>query len=182
MKNKHFFLYTKYLDCDFNFDDFVLFHFYSFVPFSFSFSFSFHHCIQCAFIRIIPCNSSIHWYIQTFDRGVLFTFLFPILQCTCFYLAIGDNPKSLKLGIVNEEVPNWHDCYNSSLITAQVRDYECNLSKISCRYLKEISPELAKQVLNVTSNLLFLRQTSNHVQFCYIFAIFLFFFILTTYV
>ncbi|XP_055325391.1 ABC transporter G family member 23 [Sitodiplosis mosellana] len=78
--------------------------------------------------------------------GVLFIFLFPILQCTCFYLAIGDNPKSLKLGIVNEEVPNWQDCYNNSLVTAQVYDYECNLTKVSCRYLRDIPPEYAIQV------------------------------------
>lgn len=74
-------------------------------------------------------------------------FLFPILQCTCFFLAIGDNPKSLKLGIVNEEVANWQDCYNTSLVTAHLHDYECNLTKISCRYLKEIPPEYAIQVL-----------------------------------
>lgn len=83
------------------------------------------------------------------SSGILFIFLFPILQCTCFYLAIGDNPKSLKLGIVNEEIANWQDCYNTSLVTAQVYDYDCNLTKISCRYLKEIPPEYAIQVYNI---------------------------------
>lgn len=125
----------------------------SFSFFSFSPSFPAIHLI----FRQPYSHSLAHCFItqtnkQTIDSGVLFTFLFPILQCTCFYLAIGDNPKSLKLGIVNEEVPNWHDCYNSSLITAQVRDFECNLSKISCRYLKEIPPELATQVFNFTSS------------------------------
>lgn len=61
-------------------------------------------------------------------------------------MAIGDNPKNLKLGIVNGEVSNWHDCYNKSLITTHVYDYECNLTKISCRYLKEISSEYAEQI------------------------------------
>lgn len=78
--------------------------------------------------------------------GVLFIFLFPILQCTCFYLAIGDNPKNLKLGIVNEEVSNWQECYNNSLITAAVHDDDCKLTKVSCRYLKDIPPETAIQV------------------------------------
>lgn len=41
---------------------------------------------------------------------------------------------------------SWRDCYNSSLITAQVHEYDCNLTKISCRYLKEIPPESAIQI------------------------------------
>lgn len=90
-------------------------------------------------------NSFLHFCNRS---GVLFIFLFPILQCTCFYLAIGDNPKSLKLGIVNDEVPNWQDCYNDSLVTAQVYDYDCNLTKVSCRYLRDIPPEYAIQVPN----------------------------------
>lgn len=80
-------------------------------------------------------------------------FLFPILQCTCFYLAIGDNPKHLKLGIVNDEVTNYSDCFNSSLITAAIRNstvpnesHSCDLHKISCRYLREIPTEIAEQV------------------------------------
>lgn len=104
------------------------------------------------FLILIPFLFLFH---NSHPSGVLFTFLFPILQCTCFYLAIGDNPKNLKLGVVNEEVPNWQDCYNSSLITAQVHDFECNLTKISCRYLKDIPPETATQVSTVLQCLSF---------------------------
>lgn len=91
-----------------------------------------------SFLSFVSCS-------QSTDSGIIFTFLFPILQCTCFYLAIGDNPKNLQLGIVNGEVSNWRECFNESLVTAHVHDYECNLTKISCRYLKEIPPEYAVQ-------------------------------------
>lgn len=81
-------------------------------------------------------------------------FLFPLLQCTCFYLAIGDNPRHLKLGIVNDEVAHYTDCFNTSLITTAIRNatipdetHSCDLNKISCRYLREIPTEIADQVL-----------------------------------
>lgn len=73
-------------------------------------------------------------------------FLFPILQCTCFYLAIGDNPKSLSIGIVNDELSDYRTCFNKSLITTTVDGDECYFNKISCRYLSKIPPELADQV------------------------------------
>lgn len=72
--------------------------------------------------------------------------VFPLLQCTCFYLAIGDNPKNLEIGIVNEEVANWRDCFNTSLRTTHVVDYECELNLISCRYIRGIPSDVAKLV------------------------------------
>lgn len=48
----------------------------------------------------------------------LFCFLFcSTLAFACFYLAIGGDPKYLKLAIVNEEVGNYKDCLNDTLIT-----------------------------------------------------------------
>lgn len=79
--------------------------------------------------------------------GLLLLFLFPVLQCTCFYLAIGDNPKNLKIGIVNDEVESYEDCFNKSLITTYVHDYTCDLNKVSCRYLSRIPSDLTKQVI-----------------------------------
>lgn len=79
--------------------------------------------------------------------GVLFMFLFPLLQCSCFYLAIGDNPKNLKIGIVNDEVDDYRQvCFNKSLVTTNVHDYTCDLTKVSCRYLNKIPPEIAEQI------------------------------------
>lgn len=80
---------------------------------------------------------------------MLFMFLFPLLQCTCFYLAIGDNPKNLKLGIVNDEIDDYRQCYNQSLTTTYVHDYDCDLTKVSCRYLNKIPPEIAEQVSSI---------------------------------
>lgn len=81
--------------------------------------------------------------------GLLLLFLFPVLQCTCFYLAIGDNPKNLKIGIVNDEVNHYEDCFNTSLITTYVHDDTCDLNKVSCRYLSRIPQDLTRQVILV---------------------------------
>lgn len=100
-----------------------------------------------ATITLINICFSSHFFLHV--SGVVFMFLFPILQCTCFYLAIGDNPKSLKLGIVNEEVSNLQECYNSSMVMPYINSDDsrsCNLTKVSCRYLKDIPPEYAIQV------------------------------------
>ncbi|XP_055688091.1 ABC transporter G family member 23 [Lutzomyia longipalpis] len=78
--------------------------------------------------------------------GIIFCFLFPILQLSCFYLAIGGNPRDLKLGIVNYEVDDFRLCQNESLITTFAHDYTCDLYKISCRFLHELTPDIAKKV------------------------------------
>ncbi|GAB0099833.1 ABC transporter G family member 20 [Sergentomyia squamirostris] len=78
--------------------------------------------------------------------GIIFCFLFPILQLSCFYLAIGGNPKNLKFGIVNDEVEDYRLCQNDSLITTFAHDYTCDLYKISCRFLHELTPDIASKV------------------------------------
>lgn len=78
--------------------------------------------------------------------GIIFCFLFPILQLSCFYLAIGGNPRDLQLGIVNDEVDDFKLCQNESLITTFAHDYTCDLYKISCRFLHELTPDIAKKV------------------------------------
>lgn len=79
---------------------------------------------------------------------MLFIFLFPILQIASFYLAIGGNPENLKMGIVNEEVPNWMEtCYNSSLKTFTVGpEGECSWSHLSCRFIKTLDPKIINKV------------------------------------
>ncbi len=91
------------------------------------------------------CCKIIHKFSDS--SGLLLLFLFPVLQCTCFYLAIGDNPKNLKIGIVNDEVDHYEDCFNKSLITTTVHDDTCDLNKVSCRYLSRIPPDLTRQVM-----------------------------------
>lgn len=67
----------------------------------------------------------------------------PLLQIVFFYLAIGGNPIGLKLGVVNDEVMSFEDCFNSSLKTAIAHDDVCDLHKISCRFLSEFNDSLA---------------------------------------
>lgn len=63
----------------------------------------------------------------------------PILQVVFFYLAIGGYPIGLKMGVVDDELDGFGDCSNSSLITTFYHDDECDLHKISCRFLDHIN-------------------------------------------
>lgn len=67
----------------------------------------------------------------------------PILQIVFFYMAIGGNPIGLKLGVVDDEIMNYDECFNSSLITTFVHDDTCDLHKISCRFLHELNDSIA---------------------------------------
>uniref|UniRef100_A0A182QE61 Uncharacterized protein n=1 Tax=Anopheles farauti TaxID=69004 RepID=A0A182QE61_9DIPT len=78
--------------------------------------------------------------------GMVFLFLYPIFQLVSFYVAIGGNPKDLRLGIVNEELSNIRQCFNESLITTYYReDYDCDLYKVSCRFLEKLNRSVAIQ-------------------------------------
>ena len=72
-----------------------------------------------------------------------------MLQCTCFYLAIGNNPRNLRIGVVNEELSSYEDCFNKSLKTTYLHDDVCELNKVSCRYLSKIPSDLAEQVISL---------------------------------
>uniref|UniRef100_A0A182R677 Uncharacterized protein n=1 Tax=Anopheles funestus TaxID=62324 RepID=A0A182R677_ANOFN len=78
--------------------------------------------------------------------GMVFLFLYPIFQLVSFYIAVGGNPKDLRLGIVNEELTNIRQCFNESLITTYYReDYDCDLYKVSCRFLEKLNRSVAIQ-------------------------------------
>ncbi|XP_014245643.1 ABC transporter G family member 23-like [Cimex lectularius] len=49
---------------------------------------------------------------------MLFTLGLPILQCTLISLAVGEDPKGLSLGIINDEMPRqmWLGCYDHPVI------------------------------------------------------------------
>lgn len=64
--------------------------------------------------------------------------LFPILDLGCFYLAVGRNPGNLRIGIVNHEVDQWHNCYSPDLITVTNYNETCNFHQISCRFIHEL--------------------------------------------
>ncbi|XP_058467891.1 ABC transporter G family member 20 [Malaya genurostris] len=87
-------------------------------------------------------------YLQMIRQpaGMVFLFLFPIFQLVSFYVAIGGDPKELRLGIVNDEVNNIQECFNQSLtITSYHNDYECDLYKTSCRFLDHLNRTVAIQ-------------------------------------
>uniref|UniRef100_A0A2M3Z376 Putative abc transporter g family member 20 n=1 Tax=Anopheles braziliensis TaxID=58242 RepID=A0A2M3Z376_9DIPT len=78
--------------------------------------------------------------------GMVFLFLYPIFQLVSFYVAIGGNPKELRLGIVNDELANIRQCFNESLITTYYHDdYDCDLYKVSCRFLEKLNRSVAIQ-------------------------------------
>lgn len=60
-------------------------------------------------------------------------------------MAIGGNPIGLKIGIVNDEIVNFQDCSNTSLITTFVHDYTCDMNLISCRFLDEITEDVGEK-------------------------------------
>lgn len=72
--------------------------------------------------------------------------MFPIVQLSCFYLAIGKTPTDLKIGIVNEEINNINDCFNSSLKTVFANEDICEFNDISCRYINELGDKSAHRI------------------------------------
>ncbi|XP_073823396.1 ABC transporter G family member 23 [Musca autumnalis] len=77
-------------------------------------------------------------FVQLFRQpsGIIFMLLFPIIQLSCFYMAVGKTPTNLKLGVVNDEVHQWDtSCYNPDLITVTPSNDTCYFSNLSCRYI-----------------------------------------------
>lgn len=74
---------------------------------------------------------------------MVFLLFFPIFQLVCFYVAVGGNPIGLNIAIVNDEVPNFKDCSNSSLINTYLHDNTCDLHKVSCRFINMINDSAA---------------------------------------
>lgn len=71
--------------------------------------------------------------------------LFPIIQLTCFYLAIGKTPTNLEIGVYSGEVENYGECFNESLVTVynDADTESCQFNKLSCRYIRELGDDVA---------------------------------------
>nr|XP_033203519.1 ABC transporter G family member 20 isoform X2 [Bombus vancouverensis nearcticus] len=65
---------------------------------------------------------------------MLFIFALPVMQVVLFCLAIGRDPKDLKIAIVNHEMVYG----NESCPTTE----DCNFSHLSCRYLKFLDEDM----------------------------------------
>ncbi|KAL5282687.1 hypothetical protein ACFFRR_005643 [Megaselia abdita] len=87
-------------------------------------------------------------FVQLFRQpsGIIFMLMFPLIQLSCFYLAIGKTPTNLRIGIVNEEVDDIHNCFNSSMKTVTAYNETCEFNKVSCRYIKELGDGTAHRI------------------------------------
>lgn len=70
--------------------------------------------------------------------GIIFMLMFPIIQLSCFYMAIGKTPNNMRLGFVNNEITKWDTCYDPDLITVMPMNDTCNFSTISCRFVTSL--------------------------------------------
>ncbi|EDW54405.1 ABC transporter G family member 20 [Drosophila sechellia] len=86
-------------------------------------------------------------FVQLFRQpsGIIFMLLFPIIQLTCFYLAIGKTPTNLEIGVYSGEVENYGECFDENLVTVyKDSDNEsCLFNKLSCRYIRVLGDDVA---------------------------------------
>lgn len=96
--------------------------------------------------------------------------LFPILDLGCFYLAVGRNPANLPIGIVNNEVDQWHNCYSQNLITVTNYNETCNFHQISCRFIHELDRTNDLKAVSVIIEMILipfnLSTVSQHYRWC----------------
>ncbi|XP_071441103.1 ABC transporter G family member 20-like [Hetaerina americana] len=73
-------------------------------------------------------------------ESLAFNFIFPLVQISIFFLAIGDDPKQLPFTIINHENPNLaENCTNYGPMT-------CDDPYIGCRYAQQLSKSKYFQV------------------------------------
>jgi hypothetical protein len=74
---------------------------------------------------------------------MFFIFGFPILEVVVFFLAIGGDPKALKLAVVDEELGNFTSCTEYSLFNPTEpilhSNETCDYHGLSCNYLNRIN-------------------------------------------
>ncbi|XP_011055067.1 PREDICTED: ABC transporter G family member 20-like [Acromyrmex echinatior] len=73
--------------------------------------------------------------------GLVFAIIFPIIQIFVFIMAIGNDPKDLKIGIVNDEAgtcsSNFGHIWNDEIT--------CHFRNLSCRFLHNFDDSIATQ-------------------------------------
>ncbi|KAH8314097.1 hypothetical protein KR067_010439 [Drosophila pandora] len=84
-------------------------------------------------------------FVQLFRQpsGIIFMLLFPLIQLTCFYLAIGKTPTNLELGVYSGEVESYGECFDENLVTVYSGEDSCQFNKLSCRYIRELGDDVA---------------------------------------
>jgi hypothetical protein len=72
--------------------------------------------------------------------------LLPLIVVMLVYNCVGTKLNGLVLGIVNNEVANYSDCFNPSLETYKVDRHECSLRLLSCRFIGELDQNVMELV------------------------------------
>lgn len=75
------------------------------------------------------------------------TTMVPLIGCICLHFGVGGRIHGLTLGIVNNEIASYEQCFNKSLVSSQVRDLDCLVQRASCRFIQEISDDIAFKVM-----------------------------------
>lgn len=70
----------------------------------------------------------------------------PIVVCICLHFGLGGLITGLKFGIVNGEVESHLECFNDSLITTRLDEYECVMNHASCEFINRIDDDFATKV------------------------------------
>jgi hypothetical protein len=74
--------------------------------------------------------------------------MMPLIGCFVIFFGIGNRIKGMTLGVVNDETLFLSDCYNSSLKTFEVHNFDCLHFKISCDFIREFDQSVAELVSN----------------------------------
>ncbi|KAJ8686912.1 hypothetical protein QAD02_022706 [Eretmocerus hayati] len=77
--------------------------------------------------------------------GVLFAFIFPLVQVTLFFYAIGNDPKGVIVAVVNDEAGH---CNNGNILGSVIYDpveSTCDYVDISCRFLDGFDETIMKK-------------------------------------
>ncbi|KAG5313795.1 ABCGK protein, partial [Acromyrmex insinuator] len=77
-----------------------------------------------------------------FYGGLVYAILFPIIQISIFIVAIGKDPKGLKIAVVNDEVGN---CDYNNFGNVWNDEITCHFSNLSCRFLHSFNDSIATQ-------------------------------------
>ena len=72
---------------------------------------------------------------KSFFSGILFAFVFPLIQTTLFFYAIGRDPQGLVVAVVNDEAGNCNYGANLGSIIYDASNDTCDYLDISCTFL-----------------------------------------------
>lgn len=72
--------------------------------------------------------------------------IIPIVAFLCLHYGVGGKIQNLKLGVVNHEITSLGECFNKSLMTTEIKVFQCSLHKVSCMFITEFDVDVAELV------------------------------------